>query len=182
MIRQSGRADSKICHFDVFPLNFLQQNTVKLSLPVVRQPSPQNYLAFTLKQKDVLGTRLVETEWRSERRITDRRCNDVLEILETTFFDHWVKHYLWWLLWQPHWFINYFQCIIITSRSLELIYIRWLWAVQRKLCLFALKSLLFYICRIGAGGWCESDNFVIVALYFIKFNYWYGNSIFQSIS
>ena len=118
--------------------------------------------------------------WRTShhRQMLQWRVVDVW----TTFFDHWVKHYLWWLLLQPLWFISYIQCVIITPGSLELIYIRWLWAAQRKTCLFALKNVLFYIFRIRAGGWLKSDNFVIAALCFIKFNYWYAKWCTQYFS
>ena len=54
----------------------------------LRQPCPQGFLAFTLKQKDGLGMMLDMIEWGRERHLTDKRCNDVLLMLETTFFDH----------------------------------------------------------------------------------------------
>ena len=69
MLRLDGRVDRKICHFDIFQLKFLQQNTVKLLFPVVRQPCPQSFLVFTLKQKGVVGTRLIVTECRGERQV-----------------------------------------------------------------------------------------------------------------
>ena len=138
--------------------------------------------SLNFEAKRYARTRLIVTEWHSERHITVKHCNDVLLMFETAFFDHWVKHHLWWLLLQPHWFVNYFQCVIIRAGSLELIYIKWLWAAQPKSCLFALKNLLFCIFRIGAGSWGELDNFVIAALYFIKFNYWYGKRCTQYFS
>ena len=58
--------DKKSFHFDISHLNFLQQNTVELFFPVVKQPCPQSFLAFTLKQKDVLKLRLVVIEWHRE--------------------------------------------------------------------------------------------------------------------
>ena len=78
MLRLEGRVDRKVCHFDIFHLDFLQQNTVKLFFPVLRQPCPQSFLVFTLKQADLLGSRLIVTEWRGERHITDRCCNKAL--------------------------------------------------------------------------------------------------------
>ena len=39
--------------------------------------------------------------------------------------------------------------------------------------------MLFYIFRIGTGGWREPDNFVIAVLHFIKFSYWYGKRCTQ---
>ena len=48
---------------------------------------------------------------------------------------------------QPHWSINHFQCVIISTGSLELIYIslefRLLWAVQLKSCLPLLRIWYF---------------------------------------
>ena len=41
----------------------------------------------------------------------------------------------------------------------------------------ALENLLFYIFRTGLGNWSEANNFVIVALYFIKFNYWFKKMV-----
>ena len=73
-------------------------------------------------------------------------------MFEITFFDMWVKHHLWNLLLQPHWFINHFQCGIIRAGSLELIYIRWLWTAQSKSYLAILKNLPFYIFRIGRAA------------------------------
>ena len=55
ILRLDGRAERNNCLFDIFRRNFLQQNTVKLFFPVVRQPYPQSFLALTLKQKDMLG-------------------------------------------------------------------------------------------------------------------------------
>ena len=74
-------------------------------------------------------------------------------MFETIFFDPWVKHPLWILLSQLHW-----------TKSLELIYIAWLWAAQSKSCLFAFKNLMFYIFDKGVRGWHEPNNFLIAPL------------------
>ena len=101
-------------------------------------------------------------------------------MFKTTFFDHWVKYHLWSLSLQLHWFINHFQCV--RARSLKLIYIRWIWAAQSKFHLLALKNLLFYIYKKEKGNWHKRNNFVIAALYFINFNYWYGKWYMQYFS
>ena len=43
-----GWADRKNCHFDIFCLNFLEQNMEKLFIPVVRQPCLHTRRAFLL--------------------------------------------------------------------------------------------------------------------------------------
>ena len=54
--RQADKT-KKVVILIFFFLNFLQQNTAKIFFPVVRQSCPQRFLAFTLKQKDALGTK-----------------------------------------------------------------------------------------------------------------------------
>ena len=96
---------------------------VKLFFPiVVRQPCLKSFMTFILNQQDVIWTRLVVREWQHHKC-----CIDVLWMSETIFFDQWVKHHLWRLL-LPHWHWskNHFQCIILRTGSLELIYIKWL--------------------------------------------------------
>lgn len=54
----SGRADRKRWRFDVFRLNFVQQN-VTIFFLVGRQRRPQTFRDFVLKQNESLRTRLV---------------------------------------------------------------------------------------------------------------------------
>lgn len=83
------RANQKICHFDTFWLKLSQQNTVNLSFPILRQPCPQSFLAFTLKQKDVLWTGLAVIEWRSNWCYGKMQW-DLVDVWNI-FFGHWVK-------------------------------------------------------------------------------------------
>ena len=80
----------KSCHFEIFHLNFLHRNTVKILFSIFRQSSCKSFLSFTLKGKDVLRTRLVVRE---VRQCPDVRCNEVSFLMfERTFFGHWVKN------------------------------------------------------------------------------------------
>ena len=118
-IRGGRWVNRKSCHFEIFNLYFLDQNTVKILSLIFRQSCPKSFFGFTLKGKDALRTRLVVRE---VRQCPDGRCNEVLPIMfETTFFGHWVKHHLQRLILQPHWSSLPPNVFIVRTVSLELI-------------------------------------------------------------
>ena len=99
--------------------------------------------------------------WTSQIDIARTSCKCLKQLSLTTKLN---------ILYEGYYYSHISKCYN-QSRELELSYIRWLWAKKSKSCLLALENLLFYIFRRGASGWCEPKNFVILALYFTKFNY-----------
>ena len=105
----------------------------------------------------------------------DIRCNDVLLMFETKFFDHWVKrHLLYRLLLLLHWSINHFQCLFARAGSLELIYKNfefWLWATPLKSLLLKEEKKTLWPFFMDGVQLPQGYSYFEEAVYFLPFSF-----------